>query len=172
MKNNPIIARTLVEINSAFADGDPPLYDQIVSRHQFRRDIESDNIREFLAGKRWRVLTRAEFERYKGDMSAILGFLTPEAFRYYLPAFLSVCLTDFDWADVTVDSTLWRFSTCDDPQIQALRDKRIQALSMEQLDAVASTARAMAAIYGPDEMYTKAIAEIEQIKRERRSDSV
>jgi hypothetical protein len=167
MRYNPIIARTLAEIETAFADDEPPAYDQIVNRHQFRRDIESDNIREFLAGKRWQALTRAEFARYEGDMSAVLGFLTPEAFSYYLPAFLSVCLTDFDWADVTVESTFWRFSTDSDSRIQALRDRRIQALSIEQLDAVASTARALAVVHGPDKTYTNAIADVERAIRER-----
>jgi hypothetical protein len=166
-RSDPVIFAALQVIEAAFSDDDPPAYDQIVSRHEFRWDFERDEIRDFLAGKHWKALTIAELKSYDGVTSAILGFLTPAAYRYYLPAFLTVSLTDWEEADFAVEITFWRFSIKDNPKVQDYVDDRIDALTIQQLDAVASTARALNSVYGPIDTYADAILDIERIKRGR-----
>jgi hypothetical protein len=169
MGQNPVLLLAITEIASAFGDGPPPAEEEIVSPTEFPWDRERDEVRTFLSGKRWKEITIEALEEYVGDQSAILGFLTPKAFSYYLPAFLTVSLTDHVRADVTVYTTLFRFARCGDPEIDAFRTELIGSLSIVQLDAVASAALALEVVYGPDHIYTDAIIDIERIKRERGS---
>jgi hypothetical protein len=54
---------------------------------------EARQVVAFLRGKDWRALTPdALLNEYVGDYRAILNFLSPAAFHYYLPAFLLLCL--------------------------------------------------------------------------------
>ena len=49
-------------------------------------------VRQFLAGKDWDAITAQDLQAYQGDEQAILAFLTPKGFCYYLPAFLLIAL--------------------------------------------------------------------------------
>jgi hypothetical protein len=53
-------------------------------------------VRSFLEGKDWDAITAQDLRKYAGDEQAILAFLTPKGFRYYLPAFLSIGLEVID----------------------------------------------------------------------------
>ena len=167
LKTNPMIRSALEEIEAAFADGPPPAEEEIVSRSRFPYDPERNQIREFLSGKKWRELSIEVLDSYVGDPSAILSFLTPQGFSYYLPAFLSVSLTDNEQADVIDYSTLWRFTLFDDPGFVELQAGWVGSLSIPQLEAVESTARALEVVYGPNHVYADAILNIQRIKRER-----
>lgn len=169
MDQNPVLLLAINKIESAFGDGPPPPEEEVVLPTEFPWDRERDEVRTFLTGKRWKEIIIDALEEYVGDQSAILGFLTPKAFSYYLPAFLTVSLTDHVRADVIVYSTLFRFARDDDPEIDALRAERTGSLSIVQLDAVASVALALEVVYGPNHIYTDAIIDIERIKRERGS---
>lgn len=162
-----MIHSAIEQIVAAFSDGPSPAEDEIVSRSSFPYDPERDQIRKFLSGKRWTELSIEKLDSYIGDASAILSFLTPKAFSYYLPAFLTVSLTDYMRADAIVYSTFRRFSRFNDAGIDALQATWMAGLTTSQLEAVESTARALDSIYGPDQVYLDAILEIERIKRER-----
>jgi hypothetical protein len=49
-------------------------------------------VRRFLEHKDWDAISAEDLQSYKGDEQAILAFLTPKGFRYYLPAFMSIAL--------------------------------------------------------------------------------
>ncbi len=167
LKSHPMIRSALEEIETAFADGPPPAEEEVVSRSTFPYDPERNQIREFLSGKRWKELSMEVLDSYVGDPSAILGFLTPQGFSYYLPAFLTVSLTDHKQAGVIDYSTLWRFAAFDDPGFVELQAGWMGSLSTPQLEAVESTARALESVYGPNHVYTDAILDIQRIKRQR-----
>lgn len=50
---------------------------------------EYEDVKFFLNGKKWTDLNRKVFASYVGDEKAILAFLSPAGFFYYMPAFLS-----------------------------------------------------------------------------------
>ncbi len=167
VRSEQMIHSAVEQVAAAFNDGPAPAEDEIVSRSSFPYDPEREQIRKFLSGKRWTELSIDELDRYIGDASAILSFLTPKAFSYYLPAFLTVSLTDYARADAIVYSTLWRFTLFSDPGFAELQAGWIGGLSTPQLEAVESTARALEAVYGPNDDYSDAVLDIQRIKRER-----
>ncbi len=95
-----------------------------MSREQLIKDIEAvfgplaypsgpltdscydEGIAAFFSGKRWQELTIIELRRY----SAALSFLQPEAFRYFLPAFMRAELIDPASADVIGQSIVYKFA--------------------------------------------------------------
>jgi len=48
------------------------------------------------------------FNEYKYDVSAIIHFLTSDAFIYYLPAFMSLLLYKYEHADVFFDAFIYK----------------------------------------------------------------
>lgn len=61
---------------------------------------ECTEITEAFHGKHWSSLTDVAALRYN---SAALSLFTPEAFRFYLPAYLRAALTDPRTADIILD---------------------------------------------------------------------
>jgi hypothetical protein len=57
---------------------------------------ECHQVKLFLQGKMWKDLSRKNAALYAGDEDAILAFLSPFGFFYYLPAFLLMCIEECD----------------------------------------------------------------------------
>ncbi len=49
----------------------------------------------FFKGKRWQELDWPTLQTYGGDASACLSFMTTEAFRYYLPAYMLIAIDNY-----------------------------------------------------------------------------
>jgi len=76
----------------------------------FHGDLERAAIDAFFHGKRWQDIGLDDLRNgYKGDESACLTFMTPQAFRYYLSAYLLFCLEDFREARMSnlLPGTIW-----------------------------------------------------------------
>jgi hypothetical protein len=83
----------LNEISITFSRQGKPRHDQFFLTGDFGDDSEYGQIARFLVRyDSWRDIGREELDAYIGDETAILTFLSPFAFRYYLPAFLSASL--------------------------------------------------------------------------------
>jgi hypothetical protein len=81
-------------IENAFASLDAPPRESI-GYDSTGYDLESNAVRDFFWGKTWSQVTLIGLRRdYPGDASACLGFMTNEAFRYYLPAYLVMCIKE------------------------------------------------------------------------------
>ena len=89
---------------------------------------------EYFLGKRWDSL---DVENLRYHAIALYMF-TPEAHRYYLPAFMVATLTHPAEADVIPENILFHFARFEEP----FWSKRIQALSASQREVVASFLRA------------------------------
>jgi hypothetical protein len=73
-------------------------------------DRERAAIDAFFRGKKWQEIRLDDLRTgYKGDESACLTFMTPQAFRYYLPAYLLFCLENFReaWMSNLLPCTIW-----------------------------------------------------------------
>ena len=82
------------QIRSAFSDVEYPGDDGIVPDH-VGWDPDVDEVGEAFAGKRWQDVTSEDIASQRDG----LCFMTPEAFRFYLPAYLLACILDYDEAD-------------------------------------------------------------------------
>ncbi len=72
-------------------------------------DLERMGLKRKFGGRLW---TSLSFEDLQGE-AGCFGFLTPEAFRYYLPAFIRFTLLDPVRADLIVDAILSSFASPD-----------------------------------------------------------
>lgn len=95
-KSSPSLSRTaLIEaIGAAFRDVVYPGDDRIVSPYE--GDLERESIRDTLKGRHWRDVSFDELDKLR----TALPLLSPEGFRFYLPAFMIYCASDFYRADV------------------------------------------------------------------------
>ena len=75
----------------AFADLQMPRGDRIASS----AELEPQAIQTLLFGRPWTTVDAALLLSYdqNADMGAMPFFLSPEAFRYYLPAFLTLIVS-------------------------------------------------------------------------------
>jgi hypothetical protein len=66
-------------------------------------DLECVDIQQAFAGKHWSELSQETLIRE----SSALAFLTPEAFRFYLPAYLSNVVREFDESDALPEISVY-----------------------------------------------------------------
>ncbi|HLP88146.1 MAG TPA: DUF6714 family protein [Nostocaceae cyanobacterium] len=65
--------------------------------------LECVDIQKIFANKHWNELT---LETLLAQNSA-LAFMTPQAYRFYLPAYLSIVIREFEEAEVLIDNTVF-----------------------------------------------------------------
>jgi hypothetical protein len=64
--------------------------------------LECVEIQQAFAGKHWSELSQETLVRE----NSALSFLTPEAFRFYLPAYLSIVVREFEKTDILPEATV------------------------------------------------------------------
>ena len=83
--------RSRVEL--AFAERPYPGDERIADSDSRYESYEGHAVTAFHRGKTWNEITlRHLVDGYAGDPTACLAFMTPEGWRYYLPAYLLVAL--------------------------------------------------------------------------------
>lgn len=150
MKNDPgEAARLKEEIQEAFADVPYPGDDQLVTHTDY---FERDAIKTFFKGKDWRDINIEWLSHeYPQDPSACLGFMTPQAFRYYLPAYLLVSIDNLPESDVTPETTVWALTAPETPGPDMDRFvARMDGLTKRQAQAIKSFLEFRKAEYADD----------------------
>lgn len=93
LRSNEMFKKNITEIEHTFSMSQKPVIGELFLTKSFPLDSEYDHIRNFFNQfNDWRQITRERMKQYIGDEIAILCFLSPVAFRYYLPAFLIAAL--------------------------------------------------------------------------------
>jgi hypothetical protein len=108
--------------------------------------LESESVKAFLIGRHWSSLTYQEiYQNYSGDGSAILTFLTPDAFKFFYPGFLLISLNEFETADMVGIAALRIFcnATPSTSELNASRIARRLLFDLEQLEAIAAVCEAV-----------------------------
>lgn len=104
-------ATLLLELENVFGGENPPNGKKILHEGTSKLDIEAGYVINYFSGKRWNEITLDHLTKYyKGPPSACLLFMRPEAFIYYMPLFLRICLIDYEGADLVYETTLWRLT--------------------------------------------------------------
>jgi hypothetical protein len=103
-------AQIIEEINRAFGDTEYPGDTSIVHESSYAAtypDYEGNTVRDVFKGKRWQEVDMKQLARENGAPA----FLTDEAFKYYLPAYLNLIVEDILTADVLTDIIIQKIST-------------------------------------------------------------
>ena len=132
------IVTVRAQVVAAFTDSVPPLPEDISRSPRPRDDDGSEAIRSELAGKRWQDLPAAFLEKRWSSFC----YLTPQAYRYYLPALLVTALDQFEDEGDVVHSVLYGLV----PSAHAIyyhgadarAEERLAQLSPQQITSVAA----------------------------------
>jgi hypothetical protein len=123
------------EIEHAFASVKYPGDDQLVYNSSGQH-LECKEVAEAFRGKHWKALSLETLSHH----SSGLFFLTPEAYRFYLPAYLISGSLHYDEAEGVADSVVFSLippSAAKDIALYgALSEMRIGSLSLTQRNAI------------------------------------
>lgn len=115
------------QIAHAFADVPYPGDDNIGYSHE---DYESESITQWLRGRHWSELRLDSLLEHNGS----LLFMTDEAYRYYLPAYLLACLEDAP--DMVYEDLLATLTPVDEYPLMRNFLARVQGLTDVQKEAI------------------------------------
>lgn len=134
-------APLLREIEEAFADVQYPGDDHLVAPSSLA-SAEGQHVLESFRGRDWRSLSLQELRHHAES----IFLLAPEAFRYYLPAYLSAAAAHLEEADVIPEDLIFALTPPGDEQdpVERLKATLIASLDGRQRKAVASFLRFMA----------------------------
>ena len=119
MSKDPNDKETLVrQIEEAFDEGSPSPPNPVVEKVPYL-DLECRQIAAIFQGRNWRDISHETL----WVQSAALSFFTPEAYNYYLPAYLRAAILHYDEVDVLPDSIV--YSLCPSKEVE-LRDRYFQ----------------------------------------------
>ena len=103
MDDNQIRMQLTEQIERAFADVPYPGDDRIVENPA---DLESSNLRNRFKGKHWSTLSLKTLM----DERSGLPLLTPEAFRFFIPAYLHVSVVRPNEVDVIPENVVFHLT--------------------------------------------------------------
>jgi len=118
-------------INDAFGGMEYPGDEGIVMINS-ERDLESEEIKNALKGVHWRDVPFETLNRLR----SALPFLSPEGYRFYLPAFMIIAIVDFYGVDVLPDEVIRTLTLPVDADMERVRalaevNPEIQPLSQD-----------------------------------------
>ena len=128
-------------IESAFADVPYPGDDRIADHKDCP---ECDDLREHFRGATWRGHTVAELQQYQ----SALPLFTPQAFQYFLPAYMLVSLGAWCEADDIPFSIMYMCLPSDPSEeagLQQHRRERFEIFTPRQREVIAAYLREWAA---------------------------
>jgi hypothetical protein len=102
-------------------------------------DLERQQIAADFRGKSWRDVDLAFVRRYVGADAACLAFMSSDAFRYFLPAFLLITIDEFESIDLVGPSTVHYLTPWHDESDEAMRtyeEQRFGAFTPAQQEAI------------------------------------
>lgn len=117
--------------------------------------LEPMAVAKALEGKTWREVNLSFLRAYgeRGDSSAILSFLSPAAFRYFVPAFMLLLLDHYAEADVLADTAISKLAPWRDPADSALTkffEVRHQSFDAQERSAVLAFLKFIKQEHGAD----------------------
>ncbi len=101
----PELDRLINEIEHAFSSVEYPGDEALIETRGAH--LEKEGVRDFFRGKNWREINLdGLLNEFNQDHSACLWFMSDQAVRYYLPAFMKIALMEFDKSDLLADQVV------------------------------------------------------------------
>jgi len=138
--NESTVLELIAQIRRAFSDG---FSFKTPSKGRLTTSRYDEGIHDFFTGREWSSLSPVEVRKYV----AALSFFTPEAFCYYLPAFMLAELLDAETADVAGQFVVYAFAK-PQPNYLVSYDARIALFTQVQKQAVLAFLDYMQEKYG------------------------
>lgn len=104
---------------------------------------DDEGVSEYFTGKKWETLNISDLRKHY----VALSFFEPQAFRYFLPAFMLAELTDPETADVIGQSIVFHFSKPNDYWVESY-DKRLSLFTENEKNAIMHFIDYMQSTYG------------------------
>ena len=124
-------------IKEAFSNIAYPGDNNICYKNNYGRDYEGNQMAMFFRGKTWEQITLKSLrDEYNNDGSACLSFMSPEAYRYYLPAYMIIAINEYEDADVIGDSAIHALSFPQDNELIKFWIQRNSNFSDKQEEAI------------------------------------
>ncbi len=144
------------DIAAAWAEEAYPGDDRIAYNTSARQE-ECNQVTGFFRGKHWRDITLESLaEEYGGDGAACLAFMTPEAYRFYLPAYMLISIDHPGTGDVLADAAVGSLAPWPDPtpRLQAWWAERVSDFSPAQRKVIVEFLRFLRERYawGPPQL--------------------
>ena len=96
-------------------------------------------VEEFFQDRAWNEITLADLrDRYPGPRDACLYFMSAEAFRYFLPSYLTFFLRRWDEADSIADTAVYALLPTSDEKLRDWQATRFGQFSLAQRKAILS----------------------------------
>jgi hypothetical protein len=136
-------------IANAWADVEYP-GDAAIASDNTGYHLECNQVRDFFRQKRWNDISHSMLRTYVGDESACLSFMSPVAFRYYLPAYMLVAIDNYDYAGVTANSAVTALIPQTSKELATFWTQRTSGFSEHQSDAIVAFLLFMEENHGND----------------------
>jgi hypothetical protein len=137
------------ELEHAWEGMDPPSPDGITAHVC----PECEEVAGYFGGRRWQELVNADELRYH---ECALSLFTPQAFHYYLPAFIRATLRDPKGADVIPDGITFAFES----ELGAASRERLPLFTAAQRQSVARFLRELVTLRLTDEEQIEPLAQV------------
>jgi hypothetical protein len=121
------------QIEAAFAETKYPGDDRLVYDNTGDH-LECNEVAAAFRGRDWRQLSQDILRRH----SQSLFFLTPEAYRFYLPAYLNAATLHYDEADTIPGSVVFSLIPPSDARDARAYQRRIEGFTQAQRKAIRS----------------------------------
>ena len=139
-------------VEQAFADAVYPGDDSIATNPDHCEECSETDA--FFRGKHWRTLV-ASGQRLQFGWGG-LSFLSPKAWRFYMPAYLLVGLSESEYAVDSSWSALFALSPPQSADLEEYFRERASSFSLAQQECIAAYASAFSAMEPDDETYKTA----------------
>lgn len=124
-------------IKEAFNNIPYPGDDNIVYENQYDENYEGNQMAKFFRGKRWQQITLKSLQNeYRCDGSSCLCFMSPQSFKYYLPAYMIIAVEKYEEADAIGDSAIYALSPPQDNDLIESWTQNISGFSEKQREAI------------------------------------
>jgi uncharacterized protein DUF6714 len=115
------------------------------------RHLECNMVAEFFAGRRWTDITLGQLQnQYPGDPSACLSFMSPEAFRYYLPVYMAIAIDRHESSDLAAEAAVAALTPSEDASLAQYQATRWAGFNRNQREAIVAFLAHVVAAHGDD----------------------
>lgn len=132
---------------SVFPDSLFPIDQPITEKN----GIESNFIESFFRTyNRNQITINLLNSKYSHDPSACLGFMTPSAYAFFLPAFMRIAITEFDEANLIPFVIVWQLLDISNASDDDRKSAIIKNYSKDQLNEIIDFLSDMAKLHSED----------------------